>query len=114
LTPNLDNLDQRLNGAGSSQEVRSLVKGELRALDRQLQAALPGVTDELTRRHLVDARDEIKVILDPLTYRPSGAGAAGAGRGRGAFAETQNLEPELRTYRPNRGLTTLLKSALNE
>jgi hypothetical protein len=84
----LDNLDQRLNGTpASSAEVRALVKGELRALDRQLQAAsaAPGL-DENTRRHLVDSRDEIAMILDPTVPRPAPAAPdAGGGRGRGGI-----------------------------
>jgi hypothetical protein len=75
----LDNMDSRLNGAGGGTEVRSLVRGELTALDRQLQAALPSATDELTKRHLQDCRDEIAAMLDPLVPRP--AGGAGGGRG---------------------------------
>jgi len=82
----LDNMDSRLNGTpAASQEVKSLVKGELRALDRQLQTALAGATDELTRRHIVDCRDEIATILDPRVPRPApAAGAAAGGRGGGA------------------------------
>jgi hypothetical protein len=82
----LDNMDSRLNGTpASSQEVKSLVKGELRALDRQLQGALAGTTDELTRRHLIDCRDEIATILDPRVPRPApAAGAPAGGRGGGA------------------------------
>jgi hypothetical protein len=80
----LDQMDARLNG-GSSAEVRSLVKGELRALDRQLAAALPGATDEVTRRHLIDCRDEIATILNPRVPRGAGGGGApGGGRGGGA------------------------------
>jgi hypothetical protein len=79
----LDNMDARLNGAGSSAEVRALVKGELRALDRQLQAAVPGATDELTRRHLADCRDEIATTLNPHVPRPAGGGGRGGGRGGG-------------------------------
>ena len=80
----LDNMDERLNGSpAASAEVRALVKGELRSLDRQLQtaAAAPGL-DEGTRRHLVDARDEIAIILDPTVPRPAPAAGAEAG-GRG-------------------------------
>ena len=75
----LDNMDNRLNAAGGAEEVRALVKGEIRALDRQLQTALPTVTDELTRLHIIDCRDEISTMLDRLVPRP--APAAGAGRG---------------------------------
>jgi hypothetical protein len=62
----LDQMDARLNGAGSSAEVRALVRGELRALDRQLQSAQAGATDELTRRHLADCRDEVKTAPGPV------------------------------------------------
>jgi hypothetical protein len=84
----LDNLDQKLNATpASSAEIRMLVKGELHALDRQLQtaAAAPGL-DENTRRHLTDSRDEIAIILDPRVPRPAAdpnAAAAAFGRGRG-------------------------------
>jgi hypothetical protein len=81
----LENMDLRLNGPGNSAEVRALAKGELRALDRQLQTAIPGATDELTRRHLIDSRDQIAKSLDPLVPRaqPGGAIPLG-GRGGGA------------------------------
>jgi hypothetical protein len=80
----LDQMDARLNGAGGSTEVRALVRGELRALDRQLATAQPAATDELTRRHLADCRDEIKTTLDPLVPRPAaGAGGFGGRGGRG-------------------------------
>ncbi len=67
----------KLNGTGAaagSAEIRAIVKGELKALDRQLQtaAAAPGL-DENTRRHFVDCREEIKIILDPRVPRPAPA-----------------------------------------
>ena len=80
----LDQMDARLKGTpASSDETRALVKGELRALDRQLQTAIaaPGL-DEATRRHYADAREAIATSLDPRVVRPAPpAGAAGAGRG---------------------------------
>jgi hypothetical protein len=66
--------------------VRALLKGELRALDRELQAALaaaPATADETTHRHLQDSRDEIAKILDPRAMRQRPAAPAGAGAGRG-------------------------------
>jgi hypothetical protein len=85
----LDNLDQKMNGTpASSAEIRMLVKGELGALDRQLQTALaaPGL-EENTRRHLQDSRDEIAIILDPRVPRPppDPNAAAPGGRGRGGL-----------------------------
>lgn len=62
----LATIDDRLNGtAEPSAEVRSLLGGELRALDRQLQTTLPGVTDEASRRHLQDSRSQIARIMEP-------------------------------------------------
>ena len=78
-------MDDRLNnGPEPSDEVRALLKGELRALDRTLQAAAGG--DEATRRHVQDSRDQIATILNPLAMRqrPAGAAAAPGGRGGGA------------------------------
>jgi hypothetical protein len=67
----LDTIDERLNGTVRlSAEVRALLGGELRALDRQLETALPRVTDEASRRHLQDARIQIGRILDPGSTGP--------------------------------------------
>jgi uncharacterized protein DUF4953 len=66
----LDTIDDRLNGTVEpSAEVRSLLGGELRALDRQLETALPGVTDEASRRHLLDSRGQIARMIDPRAMR---------------------------------------------
>jgi hypothetical protein len=82
----LDNMDQRLNGAGGSTEVRALVRGELHALDRQLEAALTAAPDDLTRLHIRNCRDQIAESLDRLVPRPAGgAGAGFGGRGRGGI-----------------------------
>jgi hypothetical protein len=81
----LDQLDARLNGAGSSGEVQALVKGELRALDQQIEKALPGFTDELTRRHLTDCREEIAASLNPHVPREGGRGGGGGRGGRGGI-----------------------------
>jgi hypothetical protein len=80
----LDNMEGRLTGG--SDEVRAMVKGELRALDAQLRTALasPATTDDLTKRHLQDCRDEIAAMLDPLVPRGGRAGGpAPGGRGGG-------------------------------
>jgi len=81
----LDNMDGRLDAAGGSNEVRSLVRGEVKALKAQLQAALPTVTDELTRRHILDSQQQIDTMLDPLVQRDAAGGGGGrGGRGGGA------------------------------
>jgi hypothetical protein len=78
----LDAVDDRLNGnTAPSDEVRALLRGELRALDQQIQKALPLVTDEASRRHLQDARDQIAMTLDPRAMRTRTTPAAAAGRG---------------------------------
>jgi len=61
--------------------VRALLKGELRALDAQLERAIPAASDEVTKRHLQDSRDQIATILDPRAMRTRDAAAAAAGRG---------------------------------
>jgi hypothetical protein len=85
----LDAMDQKLNGTpAASTEIRALVKGELRALDRQLQAAAAAAgADESTRRHIADSREEIATILDPRVPRsaPDAAAAPAGGRGRGGL-----------------------------
>jgi hypothetical protein len=83
----LENLDQKLNAPGANSEVRMLVKGELRALDKQLAAGLAVAgLDENTRRHLSDSREEIAAILDPrVAHTAPEPAAAGAGRGRGGI-----------------------------
>ena len=82
----LDTMDNRLNaGTPAASEVKALVKGELRALDAQIRAAIPGATDRPTRLHLEDSRDYIARILDPQVPRPAAPAVAGpAGRGAGA------------------------------
>jgi hypothetical protein len=81
----LDAMDDRLNGTvAPSDEVRALLRGELRMLDGEIAKALPATTDEVSRRHLQDARDQIAATLDPRAMRTRGAPAAGApGGGRG-------------------------------
>ena len=87
----LSTIDERLNnGPEPSDEVRALLKGEVRLLDRELQAALTGqllTSDETTRRHLQDSRDEIARILDPraMRQRPAAPAAVGAAPGRGGI-----------------------------
>ncbi len=84
----LDTLDNRLNGgAEPSDEVRALIKGELRALRGQIVAAIPAATDPATRRHLEDSRDQIDITLDPKAQRTRATPAVFPA-GRGGFAST--------------------------
>ena len=96
----LDTIDTRLNaGAPPSDEIRALLKGELRAVDGMIAKALPVVTDTVTRRHLQDARDSIAETLDPRAMRTRpGVITLIGGRGVGA-AETEQRSVGGRTVR---------------
>jgi hypothetical protein len=84
----LDTMDNRLNGgAAAASEVKAIVKGELRALDGQLRAAIQMATDRATRLHLEDSRDYIARILDPEVPRPAPAAGRGGGPANGARPE---------------------------
>lgn len=79
-------MDNRLNGpTAPSAEVRSLLKGELRAVGEMVDTALRsgGTRDETTMRHLRDVIDEVSTILDPRAMRERTPPAAGAAGGRG-------------------------------
>jgi hypothetical protein len=52
-------------GSGPNSDVRALMRGELIDLDAALRAAIPRASDRETRLHLLDARAEIKQILEP-------------------------------------------------
>lgn len=82
----LDALDARLNGTEPSDEVRALLKGELKSLRGQVATAAAVATDVATKRHLEDAKEQIDVILDPKAQRtrPAAAGGMLGGRGFGA------------------------------
>jgi hypothetical protein len=82
----LDTMNNRLNVAATSDEVRALLRGEMKALDGQIRTATPAATDPATRRHLEDAHEQIVAMLDPHPVRePAAAAAAGRG-GRGGAA----------------------------
>ncbi|HET7696126.1 MAG TPA: zinc-dependent metalloprotease [Vicinamibacterales bacterium] len=82
----LDTIDTRLNGTTApSDEVRALFRGELRALDAEIRKALPLVADEVSRRHLVDARDQIAQTLDPRAMRTRAPDPAAGRGGRGGL-----------------------------
>jgi hypothetical protein len=80
----IDTIDERINGTQpSGAEARSLLRGELRALDQQIASALPAVTDVATRRHLEDSRERIRAVLDPRAMRETGTVVTLGGRGGG-------------------------------
>jgi hypothetical protein len=52
-------------GSGPNTDVRGLMRGELNDLDASLRSAIDRADNRETRLHLLDARAEIKRILDP-------------------------------------------------
>jgi hypothetical protein len=52
-------------GTGPNTDIRALMRGELTDLDDALRAAVGRASDRETRLHILDARAEIKRILDP-------------------------------------------------
>ena len=75
----LDLIDDRLNGRSPAEgDARPFLRGELRALDRSIAAALAQVSDRATRLHLEDVQDQIARTLDPpaRASAPSGTGAS--------------------------------------
>ena len=51
--------------SGVNSDVRAMARGELLDLDEQLRSALPRAADRTTRLHIIDARAEIRRILEP-------------------------------------------------
>jgi hypothetical protein len=46
-------------------DVTSVVRGQLRTLQAEINSAIPGTTDKMSRYHLQDVSDRIKKALDP-------------------------------------------------
>jgi hypothetical protein len=68
----LDAMSDKVNR--TSGESRPLARGELRALDAGVRAAIVKAADRTTRLHLQDVRDQIARILDPK-FAPAAAAA---------------------------------------
>ena len=66
----LDLIRDRLGGRRpAAGEVRALLRGELRALDRAIGAAAARAVDRATRLHLEDVRDTVSRTLEPPAAR---------------------------------------------
>ena len=77
----LDLIDNELNGRSPADgDARPFLRGELRALDRAIVAALGQVSDRATHLHLVDVQDQIARTLDPPAQASASSGG-GASRG---------------------------------
>ena len=71
----VETLGNRINGAqAQSDDARAFFRGELKALDQDLEQALADMKDRATRMHLQDVRTQIARALDP-TVQGSGAAA---------------------------------------
>ncbi len=78
----LELVNERLNGRQPvTDDQRALFRGELRALNARVVAALPRAADRATRLHLEDARDQIARTLDPKVLPPAPAAPGQAGPG---------------------------------
>jgi hypothetical protein len=76
----LELIDGQLNGRQpAAGDVRPFLRGELRALDGTVGAALERAADRATRLHLEDVRDTIARTLDPPTAPAAAGGRALAG-----------------------------------
>jgi hypothetical protein len=64
ITPG-DNPLRARSSSGLNNDVRALMRGELLELDASIRAALGRTPERTTRLHLLDAREEIRRILDP-------------------------------------------------
>ncbi|HUF23033.1 MAG TPA: zinc-dependent metalloprotease [Vicinamibacterales bacterium] len=80
----LETFDTRIHAANTGDEMRALLKNELRTLDARLSAVQNSTSDAATRAHVRDARDQIERTLDPRVPRPAPAAGAAGGRGIGA------------------------------
>jgi hypothetical protein len=70
----IETLSNRVNGAqAQADDVRAFFRGELRTLDRDLEAAAPRPTDRATALHIQDVRMQIARALDPAVQAPAGA-----------------------------------------
>jgi hypothetical protein len=98
-------IDERINratatpaaaaaAAVATDEVKPLLRGELRSLNSAITTALTrGTADRETRLHLEDIKDQIAKVLDPKFAPPStAAGAAAAGRG--GFSGEEDKPPQ--------------------
>ncbi|WP_035074499.1 zinc-dependent metalloprotease [Anditalea andensis] len=49
----------------SQSDIRPLVRGELKTLQRQVRAAIPRTSDRVSKLHLEDSLERISIMLDP-------------------------------------------------
>ena len=79
----LDVFDTRIHEEDTGDEMRALLKGELRTLDAMAGRAIERTRDAATRMHLLDVRDQVARTLDPRVPRAEPEAPAGRGGGAG-------------------------------
>jgi len=79
--------------AVATDEVRPLLRGELKNLSTAINSAISRSADRETRLHLEDMKDQIARVLDPK-FAPPAPAAAGAAGGRGGVGEEEKLNPK--------------------
>jgi hypothetical protein len=86
----VDTLRDRIRARDTAPgDARAMFKGELRALDREIRAALARKPERMTALHLEDVRDQIARALDPK-MEGTGAAPAPAAGPRPSDAESLN------------------------
>ena len=91
----LDAMSDKVNSRVSG-ESRPLARGELRALDTSVRAAIAKAADRTTRLHLQDVRDQIARILDPKFAPPTAPQNAADHLRRGRVGRAGRLLARLR------------------
>ena len=78
----LEIMDNKLNGGQAvTDDARPFIRGELRALDAEIERVLARSANRATRLHLEDARNQIAKALDPKFARPAPSSGPGGRRG---------------------------------
>ena len=74
----LRSIDRRINGAAATQtDMKVILKAELRALARKIDAAIPAAGDSITAMHLQQSREDIGLIInDKFTKSTSSGGGS--------------------------------------
>lgn len=86
----LEIFDTRLNGRNPvSNDMRALLRGELRRIDEEIAGIVSRAADDMTRYHLEDVRVEIDNILDPAFPRSDRATSRSTSQG---FDEDWEIE----------------------
>jgi Met-zincin/Domain of unknown function (DUF5117)/Domain of unknown function (DUF5118) len=90
----IEDLGQKINErTAGMEEVRALLRADLKTLSNEVSAAIPKAKDAETRAHLEMAKDEIARVLDPK-FALTAETTATAGGGRGGIGTFFDVDPE--------------------